>query len=58
MTALQQNILDGMKGAGVAVRPQKLYSDALSGAQGPAATYAQLVRHNVAAIAQALRETP
>ena len=43
---------------GVAVRPQKLYSDALSGAQGPAATYAQLVRHNVAAIAQALRETP
>ena len=43
---------------GVAVRPQKLYSDALSGAQGPAAAYAQLVRHNVAAIAQALRETP
>ena len=43
---------------GVAVRPQKLYSDALSNAQGPAATYVQLVRHNVTAIAQALRETP
>lgn len=41
---------------GVAVNRQPLYSDALSPASGPAGTYLQLMRHNIGAIAQALRQ--
>ena len=41
---------------GVPVQQQALYSDALSGAQGPAPTYLQLMRHNIGALAQALRQ--
>ena len=40
---------------GVPVQQQSLYSDALSGPQGPAPTYLQLIRHNIGAIASALR---
>ena len=40
----------------VPVQQQALYSDALSGAQGPAPTYLQLMRHNIGALAQALRQ--
>ena len=40
---------------GVPVQQQSLYSDALSGPQGPAPTYLQLMRHNIGAIASALR---
>ncbi len=40
---------------GVPVQQQALYSDALSGPQGAAPTYLQLMRHNIGAIAQALR---
>ena len=41
---------------GVPVQQQALYSDALSGVQGPAPTYLQLMRHNIGALAQALRQ--
>ena len=41
---------------GVPVQQQALYSDALSGAQGPAPTYLQLMRNNIGALAQALRQ--
>ena len=40
---------------GIAVATQALYSDALSGPQGPAGSYLQLMRHNIGAIAAALR---
>ncbi|MDO4795390.1 MAG: zinc ABC transporter substrate-binding protein [Brachymonas sp.] len=40
---------------GVPMQQQALYSDALSGPQGPAPTYLQLMRHNVNALASALR---
>ncbi|HAY08990.1 MAG TPA: metal ABC transporter substrate-binding protein, partial [Thauera sp.] len=35
-----------------------LYSDALSGAGGPAASYVQMMRSNLQALQDALRETP
>ncbi len=43
---------------GIAVAPQTLYSDALSGPQGAAGSYLQLMRHNIGAIATALHAAP
>lgn len=40
---------------GVPVQQQALYSDALSGPKGPAPTYLQLMRHNISALATALK---
>ncbi|MDO4769885.1 MAG: zinc ABC transporter substrate-binding protein [Brachymonas sp.] len=40
---------------GVPMQQQALYSDALSGPQGPAPTYLQLMRHNINALATALK---
>lgn len=41
--------------SGVPVQQQALYSDALSGPKGPAPTYLQLMRHNITALATALK---
>ena len=56
-----ENVKDGRlmqqlaRETGIAVATQTLYSDALSGPRGAAGSYLQLIRHNVGAIAAALR---